>query len=302
MESNLFKSFMSSWSSPHHLGGNDVEDDLGGDDVVRGKRKRRGRTKRGDATSSPTLHRQEDGKCQGTASSQRTINSILYKAMLAGTFLHHCGFFKTVSTNDNFHPDHGFILRPGHGELSRPESPELNVWGCVCWYSGSTISIPALIIFSLAVAKWGEEMGWGHGGGRLRRRRAQGRAGGLFTSAAAQDLWGVWIGRHRLRRGALDDARLTNKPQSKQRSAISKEENHLRDLKTHWKHKDRLIPVLNKTHLRKLQKTLEMTSTNKQNDQMQMPRWWWAWSTCQPSSQGAILWHRTYVLLDISRG
>ena len=69
--------------------------------------------------------------------------------------------------------------------------------------------------------------------GRLRRRRAQGRAGGLFTSAAAQDLWGVWIGRHRLRRGALDDARLTNKPQSKQRSAISKEENHLRDLKTH---------------------------------------------------------------------
>ena len=70
-----------SWSSPHHLGGDDVEDDLGGDDVVRGKRKRRGRTKRGDATSSPTLHRQEDGKCQGTASSQRTINSILYKAM-----------------------------------------------------------------------------------------------------------------------------------------------------------------------------------------------------------------------------
>ena len=79
-------------------------------------------------------------------------------------------------------------------------------------------------------------MGRGDGmrawGGRLRRRRAQGRAGGLFTSAAAQDLWGVWIGRHRLRRGALDDARLTNKPQSKQRSAISKEENHLRDLKT----------------------------------------------------------------------
>ena len=35
-----------------------------------------------------------------------------------------------------------------------------------------------------------------------------------------------------MRRGALDDARLTNKPQSKQRSAISKEENHLRDLKT----------------------------------------------------------------------
>ena len=30
----------------------------------------------------------------------------------------------------------------------------------------------------------------------------QGRAGGLFTSAAAKDLWGVWIGRHRLRLAA----------------------------------------------------------------------------------------------------
>ena len=33
--------------------------------------------------------------------------------------------------------------------------------------------------------------------------------------------------------GALDDARLTNKPQNKQRSTINKQENHLRNLKTH---------------------------------------------------------------------
>ena len=82
-------------------------------------------------------------------------------------------------------------------------------------------------------------MGRGDGmrawGGEAKEEEGAGQGrGAIYVSSSSGPLGSLdWETQVAPGRGALDDARLTNKPQSKQRSAISKEENHLRDLKTH---------------------------------------------------------------------